>query len=255
MKSKKFTLSASIAVFLIICLTLLYFLSNGDLKKVSSLLIHTNTQGGINQSAFNNLLKPKDPKDLLNATIEKAKCVFPDNIKKYFEGKYIVPGIKEDATTQDDYWILSAINPVVLNYVSVANVNYMIGGFKDASGACKKIAFVLNGEINVEDKSGMFSPYKIKADGNDISYDDYKIKFPIGSQIETYFLTIRPASSLLSGELCDFKPPMTQYYCTLQRVSEKYADLILDPSLYSEINLFPSDSHQLYVISTNTLKE
>jgi hypothetical protein len=251
-KSKKFTVTAIIAVVLIIGIVLLLLFVPGTLNKVTDIL-NVNKKPGPTPSAFTNLIKPSDTSKVLLDAINSAKCVFPEKMTDSILGRSSVPGIKDGASTQDDYWIVDSINPVVLGYITVDGVNYMIGGLKDTSGNCKKIAFVINGQFNVEDKSGMLKQDMVIADNKYITFDQYKETFPIGTQVETFILTIRPDSTLLVDELCNFKPPVSQYYCALQRISEKFSKTVIVQAKFDKLFAFPSDKEQLYVFSSNAV--
>lgn len=206
-------------------------------------------------SPFGELITPLEGDDLdklLASRMEVVDCAFPENAASSVTTSGIVPGIKEDATSLDDYWILNSLQPIILSYETFNDTHYFIGGLRDDSGNCKKIAFVLAGNFNIADESGIFNEDIITILGADpplqLSFEEFSTKYPVGTQLRVYYLGRRPESNLLVPDLCNVKPPVSQRYCTVQRVSELYSKRVMDRKLLTEVFSFPSELDQIYAI-------
>lgn len=179
-----------------------------------------------------------------------SSCALPSNAKPSFVESFSrIPGIKPNATAFDDYWVVYAVQPVVLGYFTKDGINYMVGGLKDQGDDCTKVTFVISGNIQVNDKSGIFDPSKVMADKEFITIDEFKWRFPKGTQVSAKYLGDRPRNDGSEVSYCDLGGKISEYYCSIQRASELFSSSV-DGKL--DLNTFNTAKERLFITDWST---
>jgi hypothetical protein len=262
-KTKKFVITAFVAVFLVVAVIGMYLYTASSQSQIKFTLLfgsHKNLDKKSQkpESPFSNYTVPEDnlsPKTTLKYKVDKIQCVIPVGSKPSFIGDVQIPGLKEDATSENDYWMLSAIQPIVLDYFDYEDMHYMVGALTDTDNKnCNKVVFVISGKFNVDDKSGNIKDDMAYVEESYVTWEEYKLKYPVGSQFKAFILTKRPESEMLVDDLCNMRPPASQRYCAIQRVTESFTQNAIDPTNMGNLFKISNNYEPVFIVTSQGVK-
>ncbi len=196
-------------------------------------------------SPFKNIGNTTPPDKLSTVDCELA----PGASRSVLDTVTAVPGIKPDAKDNDDYWIMYVLQPVVLDYYTKGGVNYMIAGLKLDDGTCTKVNVALSGQIDVVNKSDNVDPTKIKVNTEIIEFEEFKSRFPGGTQLAFFYLGRRPEERFITTTFCALYAPSSERYCAIQRISEVFSKNIIG---MLDLTKFPAETDAIYAVNWTT---
>lgn len=192
----------------------------------------------------------KISKSLLDKAIESYECKIPKENNAFFdETSVLVAGFEDDKG--EELWQMHKIMPYVLGYEEIGGVQYIIGGVKNSSGGCTKVAMIVSGEFDKAVTKYLPKDWMkiVWLNEEESDFDKLQELVKPGMQMEAYYLSASP-SEVQSDSIC-MSGLGAQSFCAYQEICKQYK---CDVDLYQDYVSF-TDTKLLLISSLSVLND